>query len=176
MLNIKYNIATNKKVDYKKLAISSSAILVVSLIFVYFSIGKLWSSDSKVQEKERRLRESESRIVALNQELREYRKGIKIIKSKWQRKVNFANSLIKGKKIALVNRLDILEKLLPEGVFILYVKLDVKSKAMVQIKIAANSLPRLMDAYDNFSAYQPIIKEETEGEGGLFTAEVSLRK
>jgi hypothetical protein len=174
MQRIKYNIATNKQIDHKKLTIISSAIVIISIIFIFISIQRLWGGDSDSQDIKRRSIQSRQEIETLKKQTQDYQKGINKIKTRWQTRVNFANSLIKGKSLNVVKALDILEQHLPEGVFITHVTYDVEAKFLLQIKIAANSLSRLGEAYKKFSKYKPIKQNETE-ERGLFMADLILR-
>ncbi len=174
MWKIRYNIAENKKIDYVKFAFFSSIVVVISLLFVMLGIGNLWSSDKRVKEQKEAAGQNESELKKLNEDTKRNEKDVKDKKKKWKEKVDFSNSLIKGKISRVTEELDTLEELLPEGVFITHMVWDVENQSKTQVNIAAQSLPRLIETYEKFSKKFNVVRtDETEDEG-LFKASLIL--
>ncbi|MCX6582266.1 MAG: hypothetical protein NT166_19005 [Candidatus Aminicenantes bacterium] len=167
MRRISYNIADNKKINYLKFTFYSVIVVVISLVFIIVGIGNLWSSD----QQERRLKEQSiqdrKELEKLTRENTRREEDVANRKKEWKAQVDFANWLIKEKQFSVIEKLELLEKNLPEGAFFTQVFLDVANPSQLRIGIAADSLPRLIETYHNFSAYQPEIQDEKEDMGLL---------
>ncbi|MCU0285114.1 MAG: hypothetical protein MUF15_01830 [Acidobacteria bacterium] len=167
MKKIRYNIADNKKIDYLKFSFYLSLAMLVSLAFIAVGIGNLWSSERNIKEQKEQAQQDRLEIEKLDQENNRREQNVTQSRKEWKTRVDFANWLIKEKQISVIDKLEILEKKLPEGVFFLQVVLDVENSSIMRIIIAADSLSRLIEAYHNFSEYQPTIQDEKEEDGLL---------
>jgi uncharacterized protein (UPF0335 family) len=172
MRKIKYNIANNKKVDYRKFAMLSAIVLVISLLFVLLGVGNLWSSDKRAQDQANAMKKAEEEIERLTSEINQLKEDGKLKKNVWKQRVSFANELIRGKEFSTIDQMEIMEKNLPEGVFFTQFNLDIENPN-IQVGIAADSLQRLIEAYDRFAQYRRNLKDEVEDEG-LFKATLVL--
>jgi hypothetical protein len=167
MRKIRYNIAENKKINFLKFGLFSLFVVVISLVFVMLGVGNLWSSDKRARDQKEQLIKDRQEIETLTRETAQLKQDVQNKKKGWKKRVSFANLLIKGRHYSAVAKLDILEKHLPEGVFITNVILDVENPGVLQVNISADSLARLIETYNSFSKYRPTIKNETEDEGLL---------
>ena len=167
MRKIRYNIAKNKKINFLKFGIFSLIVVLISLVFMMLGVSNLWTSDKRARDQEEQLIKDRQEIEKLTRETVRLKQDVQNKKKDWKKRVTFANLLIKGKHYSAVAKLDILEKHLPEGVFITNVLLNVDSPGVLQVNIAADSLTRLIETYNSFSTYRPTIKNETEEEGLL---------
>ncbi|MCP4216544.1 MAG: hypothetical protein GY765_17975 [bacterium] len=174
MRKINYNIAENKKIDYIKFSLVSSAVVLMALLFMFLGIRNIWSSDQRIQDEKEKLRLDKLKVEELTDKVAGYKQGIKRLESKWNKRVNYINSLIDAKQFDLVKRLDIIEKHLPEGVYIQSVNMAYQKKGVITIDIAAQSLQRVMETYANFSAYKPQKSKEAEVDG-LFQSRLILK-
>lgn len=172
MRKIKYNIAKNKKIDYKLFSLFSAIVLVISLLFVLLGVGNLWSSDKRAQDQAFAQKKAEKEIERLSGEIDQLKEDGKLKKSVWKQRVSFANELIRGKEFSVIDQMNIMEKNLPEGVFFTLFNLDSENPNL-QVGIAADSLHRLIEAYDKFAQYRKNLKDEVE-DGGLFYATMVL--
>ena len=172
MRKIQYNIANNKKIDYRKFAIYSAVVLVISIIFVLMGVGNLWSSDKRAQDQANAMKKAEIEIERITREISQLKEDGKLKKTVWKQRVTFANELIRGKEFSIIDQMEIMEKNLPEGVFFTLFKLDTENPN-VQVGIAADSLQRLIEAYEKFAKYRRNLKDEVEEEG-LFRATMVL--
>ncbi len=167
MRRISYNIADNKKIDYLKFTFYSSIVVVISLVFLTMGIGNLWSIDQKERRQKEQSILDRQELEKLTQENTRREEDVAKRKTDWKAQVDFANWLITEKQFSVIEKLELLEKNLPEGAFFTQVSLDVANPSQLRIGIAADSLPRLIETYHNFSAYQPEIQDEKEDEGLL---------
>lgn len=172
MRKIKYNIAKNKKVDYKFFTLFSTVVLVISLLFILLGVSNLWSSDKRAQDQALAQKKAEKEIERLTGEIDQLKEDGKLKKSVWKQRVSFANELIRGKEFSIIDQMNIMEKNLPEGVFFTLFNLD-SENPNIQVGIAADSLLRLTEAYDKFAQYRKNLKDEVEDEG-LFKATMVL--
>lgn len=170
MRKIRYNIAENKKINFMKFGLFSLIVVVISLVFVVLGVGNLWSSDKRARDQKEQLIKDRQEIEKLTRETARLKQDVQNKKKDWKKRITFANLLIKGKQYSAVAKLDLLEKHLPEGVFITNVALNAENPGVLQVNIAADSLARLIETYNSFSTYRPTIKDETEEEGLLKAA------
>lgn len=167
MRKIKYNIADNKKIDYMKFSLYTILMVLISLAFIAVGIGNLWSSDKHIRQQKEQALQDRQEIESLSQENSKREENVAKRKKDWKSRVDFANWLVKEKSFSVTGKLDVLEKNLPEGVFFEEVYMEIENFSQLRIVIAANSLARLIEAYDNFSGYQPTIQDEKEEDGLL---------
>ena len=174
MRKIRYNIAKNKKVDYMQFAIFSSLVVVISLIFIMLGISNLWSSDKRVRDQKEKMAQDRLMVDELEGKVQQYETDIRNFKTRWNQKISFANALISMKTVGLTQKLSILEEHLPEGVLVTFAGFNTENPSLIQVKIAASSLQRLIETYKSFAAYRPSVKNEIE-EDGMFKANLVLR-
>lgn len=167
MRRINYNIAENKKIDNLKLTFYSGIVAVISLVFLTLGIINLWSIDQKERLRKEQAIQDRLELEKLTQENTRREENVAKRKIEWKAQVDFANWLINEKQFSLIEKLELLEKNLPEGAFFTQVNLDMENPSLLRISIAADSLPRLIETCNNFSAYQPEIQDEKEDEGLL---------
>lgn len=173
MRKIRYNIAENKKIDAGKFAFYSGIVLLISILFVMWGIGNLWSLDKREQEQIEKQKEDRLRVERLEEKTTQYEEQIRTAQSRWKKEVAFSNILINGKQFSVIQRLNILEKHLPEGVMITYVGVDYRKPATLHLQVAATSLEKLVESYKSFSGFSAQVKDEKEDQG-MFTAAVVL--
>lgn len=167
MRRINYNIAENKKIDNLKFAFYSGIAAVISLVFLTMGIINLWSIDQKERQRKEQAIQDRLEIEKLTQENTRREENVAKRKIEWKAQVDFANWLINEKQFSVIEKLELLEKNLPEGAFFTQVNLDMENPSLLRIGIAADSLPRLIETCNNFAAYQPEIQNEKEDEGLL---------
>lgn len=173
MRKIRYNIAENKKIDYLKFGIVSVVVVVLAFAFVMLGVGNLWSSDKRAQDQEEALLKAEQQIEKLTRETNHLKQDVTKKKSMWRQRVKFANTLIWEKDFSIIEQLNILEKHLPEGVFFTEFSMNIESSSNIQVGLAADSLHRLIEAYEAFAGFRKTTKDERE-EDGLFKADLIL--
>lgn len=167
MKKIRYNIADKKKIDYLKFTSYSILVALISLAFIIVGISNLWSSDKHIRQQKDQALQDRQEIEVLIKENSKREEDVAKRKKEWKARVDFANWLVKEKLFSVTGKLDVLEKNLPEGVFFDEVYMEVENFSQLRIVIAANSLARLIEAYGNFSGYQPTIQNEKEEDGLL---------
>lgn len=167
MRRISYNIADNKKIDTLKFTFYSTIVVVISLVFLTLGIGNLWSIDQKERQQKEQAIQDRQEIEKLTQENTHREENVAKRKIDWKAQVDFANWLLTEKQFSVIEKMELLEKKLPEGAFFTQVNLDMDNPTLLRIGIAADSLPRLIETYQNFSMYQPEMQDPKEDEGLL---------
>ncbi|MCP4153232.1 MAG: hypothetical protein GY757_36210 [bacterium] len=173
-MKIRYNIATNRKVDNVKFALSASVVIVLSIIFLVLGISNIWSGDKRVQQQKKQLQSDREEIVTLRAKKESYKNGINNRKKNWSGKIQFLNTIIKVKNNTVIKKLNALEKSLPEGVFVTVINVNMKTPTLIRIVVAAQSLAALTKTYNSFAKYEPIISKESETDG-FFQAGITLK-
>ena len=165
MKKIRYNIAKNKKIDSFKFSLFFTGIIIISILFFVFGIKNLSHNTKKRQKNLTELRQLKSRLDDISNKSEVYNRKIDAIKSKWNKQVAFSNLLITKKSFSFLNKLNVLENLLPEGVYINEVKISNDSKSIVQMTIVAQPFSKSIDVFKRFSMYNLNIKDEKEIDG-----------
>jgi cell division protein FtsB len=173
-MKIRYNIADNKKIDYRKFALISASLIIVSLLFIFLGVHQISSSAQQFQAEKEELQAFKDKIDAINQKEIEQKQEISQIKKRWRKKQQFINNLIDDKLFPYIQKLDQLEKVLPAGVFIKNVSLSTKDKNNVNLSLGAISAQKLLQAYKVFLKYNLIIKKESEKKG-IYNANIKIR-
>jgi len=170
---INYNLATNKKVDIKKSGLYWSGLLILSLVFLVFGINTLSIRDKQMRSDKSKLNFYNKRLSDMAQKTTLYERDVKKIGFAWRDKVKFANTLISRKVFDLQGKLNVLEEILPLGVYIKDLFIKVQPGSSVQVTVVADSYESLFETYKRFSPFDPAIKSENESEG-IFHARISL--
>ncbi len=162
MKKIRYNIAKNKKIDSFKFTLFSTGVVIISILFFVFGIKNLSHNTKKRQKDLTELRQVKSRLDDISNKSEEYNRKINEIKSKWNKQVVFSNLLISKKSFSFLNKLNVLEDLLPEGVSINEINISNDSKSIVQMTIVAHPFSKSIDVFKRFSMYNLNIRDEKE--------------
>ena len=165
MRYLNYNIAENKKVDVGKFAILSVAFVVVSLLFFLLAGNSLWKNRQDRQKDIQELGDIRAKLQEIQQKSQNYNEEIEAIQSQWKRQVRFANTLVDKKMFSMVERLDLLESVLPVGVSLNRLNLGNDKKSRITIAVIAQTFPKLVEAYKSFARYNLSVKNEVEAEG-----------
>ncbi len=168
MKKIRYNIAENRKVDFLKFSLVAALAAAVALTFITLGVGNLWSSDKRVEQEKARARDDRLKLDETTQKIAQHNKEIKILRRQWRQQVDLANALINTKNFPIIDTMELLEKHLPEGVFISQINFNAEKPNIVYLNIAAESLKRLGEAYESFRAFsKPIVNKQDERDGLL---------
>ncbi len=174
MKKIRYNIAKNKKIDSFKFTLFSVGVVIISILFFVFGIKNLSHNTKKRQKDLTELRQFKSRLDDISNKSEEYNRKINEIRSKWNKQVVFSNLLISKKSFSFLNKLNVLEDLLPEGVSINEINISNDSKSIVQMTIVAHPFSKSIDVFKRFSMYNLNIKDEKEIDG-TYRANLTLK-
>jgi Tfp pilus assembly protein PilN len=176
MMEIRYNIAVRKKIQYLRFILISAILFVFSLGFATVGIVNLSTSAKRFHDKKEKLRNIEEKLREKREANKKNKAQIDQIKKKWRKEIKFANDLIKNKTYPFLEKLDKLEELLPAGVYISKIALDSKAGSSLNFNIAAVSSAKLMEAYKTFSPlhFNLAIQKEYNA-GGLYKAQLHIK-
>lgn len=164
-MRIRYNISRNKKIDYGKSLFSTLLLLIVSALFLALGINNLSVKDKQLQQDKQKLDFYNSKLDEMVEKSHQYNKEIKRVSNRWRNKVRFSNALISMKAYNFIARLNVIEDLLPYGVYIKDIAIKADAKSHIRLTIVANSYANLFQAYKKFSKFEPAIHKETETDG-----------
>lgn len=170
---IRYNISSNKRIHYGQFFLYCLVIAVLSLLFLALGINNLSLKDKQLREEKKRQDFYRSQLDDMKKKTQEYNQAIQNAGRKWRGQVNFCNALISIKTLNVIGKLNVLEEMLPGGVYLKNVILRADATAKIDVTVVADSYPNLFEVYKNFSKYDPIILNETE-EDGIFEARMNL--
>jgi cell division protein FtsB len=172
-MNIKYNIASHRKINYTLFILLAAALVILSAALVTGGALQLAATSKQFKTEKEELRAYKEKIQAINEREAQQEQEIKKVKAKHRRKRSFLNMMIDDKLFPYMNKLDQLEEVLPAGVFVRTISLSTKNKASVQVGIAAVSSQKLLEAYKVFLKYNLVVNNETEADG-LFRATITI--
>jgi Tfp pilus assembly protein PilN len=170
---IRYNISSNKRIHYGQFFLYCLVIAALSLLFLALGVNNLSIKDKQLREEKKRQDFYRSQLDDMKKKTQEYNQVIQGAGRKWRGQVNFCNALISIKNINVIDKLNVLEEMLPGGVYLKSVILRADAAARIDVTVVADSYPNLFEVYKNFSKYDPIILNETEDEG-IFEARMSV--
>ncbi len=173
-MKIRYNISSNRKIDYVKLAILCMALLALSIFFIVFGIRNLQTKDQKLKNAKEKQAMYEAKLSDMYEKTEKYNKEIRSFQRKWGSKVRFTNTLVSKKAASVISTLDIIEELLPVGVYIRDISMRVEGKAGLTMTLISNSYPNLFEVYKNLSKYDPTILNESV-KNGIYNSKINLR-
>lgn len=174
MNKIKYNISKDKRINYNQFALYCLVLVVVSALFLIIGINNLSVKDKKLQEEKEQQEMYRTKMDEMKEKTGNYNREIKILSRKWRGQVRFSNSLIANKTVNIIGKLDLIEELLPVGVYINSVLLRADAGSRIIVTVVADSFNNLFEVYKNFSKYDPIIEKETVDEG-IHSSKINLK-
>jgi hypothetical protein len=146
---------------------------VFSLLFLALGVNNLSIKDKQLREEKKKQDFYRSQLDDMREKTREYNQSIQIAGRKWRSQVNFCNALINSKTFNVIGKLNVLEEMLPGGVYLKNIILRADAAAKFDVTVVADSYPNLFEVYKNFSKYDPVILNEKE-EDGIFEARMNL--
>lgn len=173
-MNIRYNIASDRKIDHKKFILIAAVLAVLSALLIIGGALQLAASSKEFRDEKEKLRAYKEKIEAINERETQQEAEIKKIKQKWRKKRNFINGIIEDKTFPYMDKLAKLEEILPSGVFVHQFGIGTNNKTSLQLSISALSSQKLLEAYKVFLKYNMVVNNETESEG-LFLATITIQ-
>lgn len=175
-MKIQYNIATGKKINYQKFILITSGVLVVALAFIYIGVASLAATKERFQKEKSELIAYKDEIDRINKRKEEYEQDINKIKAKWRNQLRFCNQAIDEKLFPYLEQLNTLEDILPAGVYISDLVLNIENKEIVNFSIESFSEEKLTEAYEAFMNNKLAIKSENLGKkDGIWKANLAIR-
>ncbi|MGE5340403.1 MAG: hypothetical protein ACM3SY_02870 [Candidatus Omnitrophota bacterium] len=172
-MNVKYNIATHKKIDYVKYSLTIAFLVILASVAFAIGLHSLNVTRNRFQTEKAQLKEYEARLEKKSKDEENFKKEIETIKAQWNRRINFANTIIDLKLFPYLHRLNFIEDLLPSGVFITKLMLKADTGTVIQLNVASISTDKLMETYKAFLKYNLVISKEAQVEG-LYKASLEI--
>ena len=171
---INYNIANGQKLDRTRIGMVVLLLVVFSGLFIYLALDRFMTNREKFEQEIIKLNAYKERIDILSDQAKDYKDRIDRLKKQWGSRVKFANSLVSQKTYSYIKILDLLETLLPAGVFIEDISLKNGQDTPVNFTLKADSYDILLRTYGKIShKFDLTITKEIES-GGLFTARLRV--
>jgi hypothetical protein len=148
-------------------------VVVISAVFFFIGINNLSTKDKKLREEKKQQELYRTKSEDMSKKTKEYNIEIKTLSRKWKNEVKFTNSLISDKTYDIIGKLDVIENLLPTGVYIKDLSIKVNPSWIIELSVVSDSFSNLFEVYKNFSKYNPTIRKETESDG-IFKSAISI--
>jgi hypothetical protein len=176
-MKISYNIAENKKIDVLKFSLVSLILIMISVILIVTGVVSWSTTALRFKTDKAQLRAYEVEIEQKKTEGINFDKNIKNIKARWNKKIAFSNTLVKGKLFPYLDQLGKLELLLPGGAYITRISLSPQKGSKIVFTMAAISQQKLMEAYSKFLRnYNLKINSEAPKDGVYYAnCEIELK-
>lgn len=175
-MKILYNLAKQKKPDIKRFISFTGIMGVIGCALILFGVLHQISYRKKYQEKLNQLDIYRTKIRDLSKSVRSYREEIKVIRKKWDTKVQYANRLIQSKEFSYVDIFDSLENVLPEGVLLSNLSISLSSGNTVSLGVIARSYTALNETYNTLMKhYHVSIRSESQSMQS-FHAQLEIRQ
>lgn len=149
-------------------------VVAISALFLFIGINNLSTKDKKLREAKEQQELYRTKLNEISKRTGEYNKEIRLISRKWKSKVKFSNSLITKKAYNIIGKLNVIEKLLPSGVYIKDISIKVNPSSIIEFTVVSDSFNNLFQVYKSFSKYDPTIHKELESDG-IFTSSIKLK-
>lgn len=175
-MRIFYNLAKRKQSDAKRFFSLTGLLVLLGCSLVLFGFFHQLSYKNKYQQKLNQLDLYRSKIRDLSKRVRTYRDEIKVIKSQWNTRVQYANRLILSKDFSYIKTLDSLENILPEGVLLSNLSTGLSGNHTVSLGIIAHSYTVLNATYNILMKHFDVsIKSESQNSQS-FHAQLEIRQ
>lgn len=175
-MKIRYNIATGRKLDYRKFALTTIVVLVVAVAFFYLGFSKIAATKERFYKEKEELSAYKEEIEQINEKKGVYRQDIARIKGKWNNQIIFCKRAITEKLFPFIMQLNKIEELLPAGVYLSKISLSTGNKDKISFSIASHSEAKLTEAYEAFMRQKLAIRSEVLGKkDGLWKASLAIR-
>ena len=149
-------------------------LVIFSGLFIYLAVDRFAANREKFEQEIIKLNAYEERIDTLSDQTKAYKDQIDRMKRQWGSRVKLANLLIQEKSYSYTKTLDLLETLLPTGVFIEEISLRNGQSKPIGFTLRADSYDILLRTYGKISQkFDLTITKESES-GGLFTARLRV--
>lgn len=172
-MRVSYNISNRKKIDIFTTLRYALVLLLLAALFAYLGFRTISVKDQKLRTDIEKLSYYNNQLEEMNEKTHQYRDEIRVIQKKWRNKVRYSNLLIAGKRFNIIRKLDMVEKILPVGVYVKEITMKIGSGSKVLLTVVANSYANLFQVYKKFSPYDPSIASETEIDG-IHQARISI--
>ena len=172
-MKVSYNISNKKKVNFFNTLRYSLVLLLFAALFGYLGIRTISVKDQQLKKDIKKLSFYNTQLEEMSENTYLYNNEIRSVQKKWKNKVRYSNLLISGKRFDVIGQLEIIEKMLPVGVYIKAISMRIGSRPKISITVVANSYHNLFQVYKKFSPFDPSITSESETDG-IYQARINL--
>jgi hypothetical protein len=174
MIRIRYNISTNKKIDFFRFFWTASLLFIISAFFLFGGYLNFSSKDKILQTELKKLKDIKDKLSIISENSNQYKEERSKIEKLWKKKIDFANSLITRKSHSFIKRLNILEELLPAGVHFSQVGYTISAKNEATLNVVSYSYSKLAELYAKLFPYKLEITSEVE-KNGCYQASLKIK-
>lgn len=165
MRKIEYNTSPGKSLDLKHFIITIAMTSLISFLLLYIGVNNINNTNLNLKEKvdQKKYYDTEQQKITDNEEL--FGERIEKIKSKWNRRVKFANSVINAKVFPFIKRLEYFEEILPDMVQLNEIFIDTGKKGEITVSVSSYSIEKLYELYRKLIENNLVIAAESEKDG-----------
>ena len=173
MRKIEYNISSGKSIDFRHFLITISMTFLISFLLLYIGISNIIDTNLNLEEKvdQKKYYDTEHQKITESEKL--FGERIKKIKSKWNKRVTFANSVIDAKVFPFLKRLEYFEEILPDMVQLNDILMDSSRKGEITVSVSSYSIEKLYELYRELIGNNLVIAAESEN-GGVYRSKLRI--
>jgi len=165
MRKIEYNISSGKSINFKHFFVTIFMTLMISFTFLYIGINNITDTNLNLEEKidQKKYYDTELKKISGNEKL--FGERIEKIKSKWNNRVKFSNSVINSKVFPFIKRLEYFEEILPDMVQLNEIFIDSSKRGEIIFSVSSYSIEKLYELYGKLIDNNLVIAAESEKDG-----------
>jgi len=169
------NVASSRRLNLWRYWGVMVLLLGLAVVLIWSGLGQ-FDYENGLTAKEKKemlsLREADRNFP---ERMQRFQEEIKELKRRWNPQVRFANTLISRKAFSFIKGLDLLEKALPESVYLQRLAIEQDRPTLLQMEVLAPAFADLIQAYRRLSAYQLEVNSEVRDKNGRYRVSLSMR-
>jgi hypothetical protein len=175
MRKIRYNIASQKKINLFHLSLFLSGLFLISVLSFLLGANRLFNETRQDRQERQELKILKNKLTDVAQMTADYREKIDTIKRKWNGRVRLSNRLITRKSFSIIAILSLLEEQIPEGVSLNTISMKNESGSGIQLELTSESFQTLMELYRKLTRFRLTILKESVTPKGMARATVLIK-
>lgn len=175
MKKIRYNIASQKRVNWFQLILFLTVLFLVSLLTIFLGMDRLFDETRQERLERQELNLLKDKLTDVSQMMDDYQAKIEKIKKKWNGRVRLSNRLIASKSFSMTDIFNMLEERIPDGVSLSSVTVKNDAKSRIQLDFVSGSFQNLMELYRRFTRFGLSILKESVTPKGMARSTVQIK-
>jgi hypothetical protein len=175
MKKIKYNIASQKRINRLVLILFLAGLFLTSLLSIILGMDRLFDETRQEGVERQELNLLKDKLTDVSRMTDEYRERIEKIKKKWDSRVRLSNRLIARKSFPMTDLFNMLEERIPDGVSLNSVIVKNDAKSGIQLDFVSDSFQNLMELYRQLARFHLSIVKESVTPKGMARSTVLIK-
>jgi hypothetical protein len=175
MRKIKYNIASQKRVNRLMLILFLTGLFLISLLSILLGMNRLFDETRQEGIERQELKLLKDKLTDVTQMMSGYQDKIGKISKKWNTRVRLSNRLIARKSFSITEVFNMLEEQIPDDVSLNSVIIKNDAKSGIQLDFVSGSFQNLMELYSRLARFRLAILKESVTPRGMAKSTVMIK-